>query len=93
MLSGFDGTPTGVTAWVSHDSIGNKAITPAGTSGATQTLGATGDADVTKGTATFNLDRTPFLLLESLWVWVKLDNGTADCIVRLWGETTVPPSR
>lgn len=92
-LSGISGAPTQATAWASHDQNGAQAITPNGTSGATQTLSATGDGDASKGGATFNLDRTPYITLDGLWVWVRLDNGTADCTVRIWGETTVPPSR
>lgn len=93
VLSGISGSPTTATVFLSHDEIGREAITPNATSRATQTLSVTGDGDSARASAAFNLDRSPYIKLNSVWVWVLLDNGTADCIPRLWGETPLPPAR
>lgn len=73
-----------VTFYLSHDSAGERAITPNTADGSTQAINVH-PTDVTKGAVNWPLD-TPLFKLDSLYLWVKLDNGTATYEAILHGE-------
>ena len=81
-------TPTEVTLYLSRDSTGDVAVTPGGTTGATQTIGA----GVTTNTGSvvfqiesdFNFDSdVSGSTAGTLYAAVKLDTGTATGDIRI----------
>lgn len=82
-LSDLQGASS-VTFFLSEDEAGQKLLTPAGTTGATQTIGLAKD-DATAGGVSWNLARKPFVA-SALYAHFQLDAGTATGSVRVSGE-------
>ena len=82
-LTGIQGASS-VTFYLSEDEAGIKALTPSGTSGATQSVNLAKDSS-TAGGVSWNLTRRPFAV-SAIYAHFKLDAGSAEGSVRLSGE-------
>ena len=78
-------TGTELSFFLSYDADGAEAITPYESDGATQTISllpTVGDS----GSAVWDLTGQPLILRDAVYVWLKLDAGTAAARVSLIWE-------
>ena len=86
-MTGFGGSPTELTMYLARDSDGDIAITPGGTTGATQTINI---KTAGEGSCVFNVDSdfhfdgVPANTTEgTIYAVMKLDSGSATADVRV----------